>query len=160
MWSQFFFAVGHIWLLNCELLHPVNQHLIVRWRRESNRKSCGRPLYLPAHLKEWHYSVHSSCLFFQVESEYTHTHTPTVGRDGEKRQLQLLWDTLFHYSTLCSSLFHLDNPPFICNFSTSVSIALFYRKSRSVADTFVRFCSQDGEEKAVFRVAKRQFYFS
>jgi hypothetical protein len=28
--SQFLFSVGHIWLLNCELVYPVNQHLIVR----------------------------------------------------------------------------------------------------------------------------------
>jgi hypothetical protein len=38
-------------------------------------------LYLPAHLREWYYYTNSSWLFFQVESEYTHTLTV----EGEKK---------------------------------------------------------------------------
>jgi hypothetical protein len=129
--------------LDRKLVSPVKQHLSLRRRRELNRESDVPSVYLPAHLKEWYYWIHSSCLFFRDKSARAYTHTRTHTRthahthflavEWKKSQLQLLWNTLFHYSTPCRTLFHLDRLPlypFTCNFSTnfkaSIAISLLH----------------------------------
>jgi hypothetical protein len=91
MQSYLFFCGTHLavelWIgVPCQ----STSHSSVKERLQ--QKSCVRPLCLPDHLKRM--APLYCCLSFQVESEHTHS----LGKE-EKKQLQLLWGTLFHYST-------------------------------------------------------------